>query len=167
VGAVERLKIRIRWYGDREGSICSPMLEVKCKSNQQTGKCTYPLRPFMLDANFTIDVARALFDETVLPDMLRLHLKSLSCVLLNRYTRTYFLSADKKYRITVDDGINAYAMSPHNNSFLSCRLSPRTIIVELKYAVADDETAKVITNRFPFRLTKSSKYIDGVEKLYL
>jgi hypothetical protein len=39
--------------------------------------------------------------------------------------------------------------------------------VELKYANAKDANADLISRYFPFRVTKSSKYITGVERVYL
>ncbi|MFT7452391.1 MAG: hypothetical protein ACI9VN_003123 [Patescibacteria group bacterium] len=39
------------------------------------------------------------------------------------------------------------------------------MIVELKYDIVDDEDAQYISNLFPFRLTKSSKYVSGVDHL--
>jgi hypothetical protein len=39
------------------------------------------------------------------------------------------------------------------------------VIVELKYAAGDDDDARSITSAFPFRPTKSSKYVTGVQRL--
>ncbi len=41
------------------------------------------------------------------------------------------------------------------------------IILELKYNQDMDNGANYIVNCFPFRLTKSSKYVSGIESLYL
>ena len=38
-------------------------------------------------------------------------------------------------------------------------------ILELKYGHAKDDEASEITKHFPFRLTKSSKYVLGISKL--
>jgi hypothetical protein len=38
-----------------------------------------------------------------------------------------------------------------------------SVIMELKYDECNDLSAEKITNSFPFRLTKSSKYIMGIQ----
>jgi hypothetical protein len=39
--------------------------------------------------------------------------------------------------------------------------------VELKYANAKEANADLISWDFPFRVTKSSKYLTGIERVYL
>jgi len=39
------------------------------------------------------------------------------------------------------------------------------VIVELKYDRADEREAERVASRFPFRLTRSSKYVRGVERV--
>ena len=41
-----------------------------------------------------------------------------------------------------------------------------SIILELKYNYQDDDEAHIISSYFPFRMTKNSKYVSGVETLY-
>jgi hypothetical protein len=42
----------------------------------------------------------------------------------------------------------------------------QTSILELKYDHEQDEEAGFITNHLPFRMTKSSKYVMGIESFY-
>ena len=53
-----------------------------------------------------------------------------------------------------------------NNLFLNKISDNRSIILEIKYNLDDDKIIDKITNSFPFRLTKNSKYITGVSRLY-
>ena len=39
----------------------------------------------------------------------------------------------------------------------------RNFILELKYGVAHDNTANHIAQQIPFRLNKSSKYVNGID----
>ena len=39
-------------------------------------------------------------------------------------------------------------------------------ILELKYSIDNDDHAQIITNHFPFRLTKNSKYEVGIDNLF-
>ena len=82
------------------------------------------------------------------------------------YNRRYFESADHNFRITVDSILEYYNIKLTNNNFINKYIDLESIILELKYNQNFDHEAMNITNGFPFRLTKSSKYINGIEKLY-
>lgn len=164
-GESKRLKVRIRWYGELFGFIEKPTLELKLKHNLHIGKIFYPLKTFTLDNNFSIDSMREIFRNSFIPDFLILHLMESNFTLLNRYKRKYFLSADKKYRITIDTDIEAHKLSPHQNSFLHKTIDYNNLLLEIKYNQPHDNFVDRITNYFPFRMTRSSKYIDGITKL--
>jgi len=166
-GVTRRLKVRIRWYGDLFGFIESPTLELKIKHNLHVGKLLYPLEPFTLDNNFSIDIARNIFKKSSCPEVFKLHLMKLNFSLLNSYMRKYFLSSDQKYRVTIDSGIEAYKITPYQNNFLCKSKDNRGIILELKYNKPDDRFADRITNYFSFRMTRSSKYVDGLSRLHM
>jgi len=164
-GVDRRLKVRIRWYGDLFGFIKKPMLELKLKHNLHVGKLLYPLEAFTLDSSFSIDVIREIFRKSQLNEGLKLHLAELNFSLLNSYDRKYFLSSSGDYRVTIDDNMRAYELSLYQNNFLYSRPDRTGTILELKYNKPHDELVSGITNYFPFRITRSSKYIDGVRSL--
>jgi len=165
-GANMRLKMRIRWYGDLFGTVEEPVLELKLKHNLHVGKLLYPLKEFVMDAGFSINDIRRVFAESSISEAIRPHLSELNFSLLNSYTRKYFLSSDRNYRVTVDRDVMAYGLSPHENRFLRRVVNRTGVILELKYNKAQDESADCITNYFPFRMTRSSKYVNGLERLY-
>ena len=165
-GAARRLKIRIRWYGNLFGFIKDPVLELKIKHNLHVGKLRYPLKPFILDDNFSIDVIRKAFKESSLGENLRSHLIDLNFSLLNTYKRKYFLSSNRKYRITIDSDMQIYRLLSYQNCFLHKLTDYTDAILEIKYNKSQDKFVDGITNYFPFRMSKSSKYVDGVAKLY-
>ncbi|MFT6321967.1 MAG: hypothetical protein ACJAT4_002902 [Granulosicoccus sp.] len=41
------------------------------------------------------------------------------------------------------------------------------VVMEMKYDVDDDQEAGKVSSAFPFRLTKNSKYVNGVDHLDL
>ena len=85
-------------------------------------------------------------------------------VLLNRYHRKYFLSKNKKFRITVDSHQKIAApCCPIALKNLS--INAFMTIVELKYDCKWDPQASQIINGLSGRISKNSKYIDGVEFL--
>ncbi|MFH1317462.1 MAG: VTC domain-containing protein [Candidatus Omnitrophota bacterium] len=164
-GLDKRLKIRIRWYGDLFGLIKKPVLELKLKHNLHVGKLLYPLKPFALNKEFSLDLIQKVLKQSDLSENLLLHLTRADLSLLNSYQRKYFLSADRNYRATVDWEMQAYRLFLRENQFLHQITDHETIILELKYNKLQDQLADRITNHFPVRIAKSSKYIDGLMKL--
>ena len=73
------------------------------------------------------------------------------------------MSSDHKFRITVDNDLRFYRIKSLHNLFVDKIVDNFTFIIELKYDQANDNGAKFITNAFPFRLTKNSKYVGGYE----
>ena len=169
-GLHDRKKHRIRWYGSTFGQIASPVLEIKIKNGLLGSKLSYPLNAFCLDRHYGIrdlDTVVSPSSDTAkpMPRRLRDQIQSMKPMLLNSYDRVYFLSADKRYRITVDSELRYYKIASRNNSFLHSLKLRRSVILELKYSDQHDGGAAHITSRLPFRVTKSSKYVEGVERL--
>lgn len=164
-GKSKRIKIRIRWYGDLLGTIKHPVLEIKTKSGIVGSKISYPLDIILVNESLTIENIHKIFKESSIPDVLKLCLLDLKFSLLNCYKRKYFLSADKKFRITIDSDLRFLRLSPLSNTFSHVLVDNTNTILELKYEQEVNDYAERITNYFPFRMTKSSKYAAGVELL--
>jgi hypothetical protein len=163
-GKGSRKKARVRWYGDQTGYIGKPVLELKVREGMLGDKISFRLQPFTLNQDFTYQTLLQVFKQSDLPfwvEELLLHLKP---TLLNRYKRNYFISFDQNFRITLDDELAYYAIRVNNNTF-SERYFTSNVIVELKYNREFDDVAPAVTNKIPFRLTKSSKYVNGIELL--
>ena len=77
------------------------------------------------------------------------------------YFRSYYISANKNYRITIDQQLTYYYIGPGIN-FILPKNSQKGIIIEIKYSMKDDDEVQMITNQFPFRLTRNSKYVQGL-----
>lgn len=162
-GSLFRTKERIRWYGELFGLIEKPMLEFKLKRGLVGRKESFKLHSFVLDESFNLEAIAEFIDGSDIPEPVRLRLRNAFPTLVNRYQRKYFLSADSRFRITLDSGMEYYQVGPNNNVFLHPVINDRDIILELKYDVSSDDAASEITGGFPFRVTKSSKYVQGVE----
>jgi len=166
-GNSERMKVRIRWYGSLFGKIENPTLELKVKKGLLGQKKRFSLLPFKLDHNIDYLDFFALVEKSgISKEIDKIGLKSLFPVILNGYKRKYFLSADKEYRITIDSDQIFYAIDKRNNSFMNKQEDRVNIVVELKYNFNKDKNADKITNIFPFRLSKNSKYVNGVNVCY-
>jgi hypothetical protein len=162
-GVSNRIKTRIRWYGDLFGHISKPKLELKIKRGLLGKKGTSLFPPFDLLYNFKTISSPPSLD--VLNDSINYELRGLKPVLLNRYLRKYFLSSDKKIRLTVDQNqtfhhITQLSGVSYNKIYDDCN-----IVLELKYESVYEEEAYKISSYFPFRLTKSSKYVRGLALL--
>ena len=164
-GEALRTKYRVRWYGKLYQSIAKPILEIKAKNGPVNTKYSFVLVPFDLNSSFTNEIWKGIQAQSTLPDDIRIALSNLKPVLLNRYLRHYFLSRDKKFRITIDSEMSYYPFSGFNPSSRDHGLHQNDIVVELKYAPEDDQEARDISTHFPFNLTKNSKYLNGIERL--
>jgi len=166
-GNLYRVKSRIRWYGRTFGVIEKPVLELKIKNGLLGRKEAYSLDTFKLDGHFNMQKIVQIIQNTNIPEIVTIGIKSSQPTLLNKYNRKYFLSADKRYRITIDTNQVFYRIGSQNNFFLNKIKNDLNVILELKYNIDADDDVNRITEHFPFRLTKSSKYISGLEKIYI
>ena len=164
-GKGSRKKARIRWYEDQTGYIEKPILEFKVREGMLGDKLSYRLKPFRFDSGFTNQALQEVFRQSDLPEWAYGILTQLRPALVNRYRRQYYASFDKKFRITLDDELSYFAIGTDNNNLMENYTSD-DVIVELKYERIHDDVACQVTNRLPFRLTKSSKYVNGMELLH-
>lgn len=162
-GAANRVKIRVRWYGDFHGENEHPTLEFKIRHGAVGRKVSYSLPALDLDGEFD----RKQFEKAlrVLPAMVCYQMREHVPWVANRYRRRYFCSADRKVRLTVDWQIESL-----DARLADVRLRPMPplnprMVVELKYDPADADEAAVIAGEFPFRLTRFSKYVQAIENL--
>jgi SPX domain protein involved in polyphosphate accumulation len=164
-GDTDRVKSRIRWYDSLFGEITNATLEFKIKKGLLGKKQFYSLSPFNLDTSFSrSDIGKALSNDSV-PLNIRNELMSLQPVLLNSYVRKYYMSADKRYRITIDSKLKFHRISYNKNTFLNKVVNHNAVILELKYDSEFEDEAKEIGNKLPFMMTKNSKYLQGIESV--
>ena len=164
-GAADRTKVRIRWYGDLFGAVSRPVLEFKIKRGLLGTKVSFALKPFTLNTTFAAHHVQQALADSELPPEVRHQLAHLEPALVNRYHRAYYQSADANYRITLDSNLEFLRVRPAHNTFL-CK-APRLPyrVLELKFDQACWEGALEIANALPFRVTRISKYIHGLDCL--
>lgn len=166
-GYANRLKVRIRWYGDLWGRIEKPVLEFKVKNGLVGRKPTFKLKPFDISPDLSGDDLVRFLDDPAVPEGVRVELLGLKPALINRYRRKYFLSADGRFRLTLDTFPEFFVVPPFRNAIKKSVLFPERLIMEIKFIQKAERDIDQITRYFPFRMTKSSKYVDGVDSLDL
>ncbi len=157
-GLSVRTKIRLRWYGEDEDL----HLEEKYRDGPLVGKARHEVPPLPLEDARTVVTT---LEAAGLPDRIRLALRGLHPALFVRYRRRYFLSADHRFRATVDEDVSYRAFegsSPWQRPF-----GLESTILELKYGLDDDAAAARLTGVWPFRLSRNSKYVTGIERVYV
>ena len=141
---------------------------MKQKSGMLGWKERYEVQPIDVDFNRKIATSHLLkFKSGVADDILQVSgvdLAFLKPTLINNYEREYYLTADENFRLTVDTNLQFYDINPFR-IFSGMPFQKDRIVVELKFSEDCYEMAEFVTSRLPIRLTKSSKYVVGVDRL--
>lgn len=161
-GVSNRQKVRIRWYGKMMGEIIDPKLEFKIKKGLVGDKWTYNLNSFLMSNQIGLTSLQQVFKDSGLGNPIFEMIRDLKPTLLNSYRRRYFVSANKKFRITLDYDVNYRNIKDKFNCFGAIAEQDSFNVVELKYNLEDDKLANQVTTQFTFRLSKNSKYVNGV-----
>lgn len=160
-GVAERKKTRIRWYGALAGEH-TPALEQKLRSGSVGYKRVYPLPALAFAGHVEPGRWDELASAATEPDVVRGALAGLAPTLLTRYHRHYFVSAGGRIRLTLDTGLELYAIRRGAGRLERLPASWPSAIFELKYAPRDVAEAAEITAAFPLRVAKCSKYVLGI-----
>jgi len=159
-----RTKCRLRWYGEVEAAE-EVVFEAKHRRNATGHKRQHTIPTATLglaDLPFARLYTRL---RPLLPGDLRVRLdQGHRPALYNRYRREYYATASG-VRMTVDTGI-VYA-SVQGGSVRTLRPMPSAAptVVEVKYPSVRRPQAEEALRRMPFRATRSSKYVIGVDHL--
>ena len=165
-GTSQRAKVRIRWYSDLFGTIQQPMLEVKIKNGDLGSKLLYPLDSFEIDNDFSMESMRSIIKQSLIPPFLNEDISAMKPMLMNRYTRKYFLSVDKKIRLTLDWDMEFFHVDSVGFPFKRRIRDSHITVLEIKNDPKHSDEVQMTTKYFPFRLSKISKYIRGIDLLY-
>jgi SPX domain protein involved in polyphosphate accumulation len=163
-GAANRSKTRVRWYGAARAQIEAPTLEVKLKRGLISGKEAEPLSPVSFNGQGVGPVLKEVFAHSRLPENVQTGLQQLQPTLFNRYRRWYFLSADRRFRLTLDSELQFGP--PETKSAESELPSSPQVIVEVKFEPQFNDGAARVTNFFPMRMVRCSKYVLGIERIF-
>jgi hypothetical protein len=122
----------------------------------------YKLKPFVSRPGMDLGLFQKLVEGSDMPRDEILESARYKPVLLNHYKRRYFMTPDKRFRLTIDSELTYYFLNSSHFRFMNKEVEPEANIIELKYDSKDDADAKKISSLLPFRMTKNSKYLTGV-----
>jgi SPX domain protein involved in polyphosphate accumulation len=160
-GLEKRIKYRVRWYGEKYGKI-DPVLELKIKEGRTGYKKSYKLNDFIFEKTSTSNQISKIILQNQLPEEI---IHSLSCknpVVYNSYLRKYYVSSDKKIRLTLDYNIEYGKINTISSDILR---KDDLIILEFKFSPDDHESARRSIAEFPYRQDKNSKFVRGLISL--
>lgn len=164
-GVSPRFKQRIRWYGALHQDNAAATLEIKRKYNAVGDKLRIPLGGFNSAEAINDDGVAALLRSAVGDRRFLSHGDGFKCVLVNRYLRRYFTTFDGLFRATLDRELQFYPVD-NGRRTSDVALQKNVAVVEIKYAREHDRLAREILGYFPFRPTRISKYVYGVDMLH-
>jgi len=157
-GYTKRVKVRLRWYGEFE-NINSAVLEIKKKDGTVGTKLSFPVSgKVSLDKNISLI---EILKRTDAPAQLQENLSNLVPSLYNRYHRSYFISANEKVRLTLDEHILHKAIY----SAVWMEEPDDLKIIEFKYNQNEFFDGERALKNFSYVQDKSSKYIRGLLRI--
>jgi hypothetical protein len=164
-GASERLKVRLRWYGEFTSAAPAATLELKRKRGSASWKESFPLPGIRLEDALSRARLPGGWKVSCVPESLRLSLQSLRPAVANHYRRHYFQTPQGGIRLTVDSHLGFFGFDTPNHGLRRLHHQGPATVVELKYHDAQTDEAVEIVNHFPCRLGRCSKYVLGIQQL--
>ena len=158
-GSSSKSKVRFRWYGNskepQNGS-----LEIKCKRNQLNWKLIYKVQEELGGCDWRTlcsEIRRQLPAE----GKKWMEMNPLP-VLINRYQRKYFVSRDKKVRVTLDSALDIYDQSRKRFPNYSSKSNlPKVLVLEVKFPRELRDHVVHMFGGIPLRASRFSKYVSG------
>jgi hypothetical protein len=126
-------------------------------------KESYSFPAFEFGSGLAAPALRRLIRGSPLPPEIKDHLANHRLALINRYRREYYVSQDGRFRVTIDSELTYFRAMPLASALVARGVDHGVVIVELKYDQPHERGADRVASLFPFRVTRSSKYVRGVE----
>jgi hypothetical protein len=164
-GVGDRSKLRYRWYGEAMDG-AGGHLEFKLKHGALGWKRSFPVTERVdlrsMSWNFFVDLMMRSVPEDVRSASQTLD----QPVIINRYLRSYLITANRAVRVTIDTHQkywNQWATTRPNLRFAT--QPPGTLVVEVKAQRGAAEQVGRVLQGLPLLVTKNSKYVVGCEHL--
>ncbi len=160
-GVSSRTKLRYRWYGESQAPD-SGALEVKIKRNYFGWKLRYNVRNLRYRTKASWQaIRRAMIEQVPAEAKQWLDINPLP-VIINRYYRNYFVSADGRMRATIDTRQEVWDQRYLSRPSFHLKANlPETLVVEFKFDRDLQPLAAKWLQGFPIRVGRHSKYVNG------
>ena len=160
-GSSSKSKVRFRWY-DSSNAPKIGSLEVKCKRNQLCWKLIYKVQKD-LSKNGEDWRRLCLKIRRELPQEAKKWMEMYPLpVMINRYKRKYFISHDKKIRVTLDNDLVIYDQTRKRiPNYYSKSNLPKVVVLEIKFSREQRAHVANLLSDIPYRSSRFSKYVSG------
>ena len=163
-GNQNRVKYRIRWYGNEQ--LIKSKLEIKRKFGSVGNKQLFDFDSFDNSISFTSKLFRNLVNLNKTIDYsLKNYLYNLIPTVLISYERRYFISNDLNLRVTIDRNINYSYISPYKNLNKLKPIKENVIIIETKFQREYNYNEFLDKSFLPLEKVRFSKYTNAIEKV--
>jgi len=168
-GLPSRLKIRYRWYGnlfsknrENEGS-----LEFKFRKNIYGYKKIFKIKDLNLNLNSKWSDIKNKILNALTPEYKILYNINSEKILINQYKREYFISKNKKLRITLDKNIKIFdqRFTFEKPNFKFKNYTQDYSVIEFKFNKDDKILLNDLDISVPIKASRNSKYINGVRSI--
>tara|TARA_Y100000389_G_C17457962_1_gene519486 strand:- start:1461 stop:2132 length:672 start_codon:yes stop_codon:yes gene_type:complete len=158
-GDSNRFKIRLRWY---DNNLDNLFFEIKIKKNIFGYKKIYKIKDLFIYHGISKNSLINSIEKKLPKDFNNRFNRFKFIQLVNSYDRRYYLSSDKKFRITIDKNIQTFDQRKNDVLNLTHKFfSQDKMVVEIKCQKLDQKKIITLFNDFPLRASKNSKYVDG------
>ena len=166
-GVSERSKVRYRWYGNSV-SPATGSLEVKQKRNHFGWKLRFAVTEMPYQPGYEWrDIRQSIRGQLPMNAQLWLDQNPLP-IMINRYRREYYESADRLIRATIDLEQRVYDQrSGAVPNFDHRAIMQDTLVVEFKFARKDRPEAVRLLAKMPLRVGRHSKYMNAARAITL
>ena len=158
-GDSNRFKIRLRWYDNHTDN---SFFEIKVKKNIFGYKKIYKIDNTPIYHGISKNHLITSIEKKLPKDFSNRFDRFKFIQLVNSYDRRYYLSSNKKFRITIDKNIQTFDQRKSGALNLIHKFfSQDKMVVEIKCQKLDQTQILDLFNDFPLRASKNSKYVDG------
>jgi len=169
IGLPSRLKVRYRWYGNlfSENKKNEGSLEFKFKKNIYGYKKIFKINDLTLNLSSTWREIKNKIQKSLTQEYKIIFDKNSEKILINRYKREYFISKNKKLRVTLDRNIQIFdqrfASLKPNYKFKN--FTQDYLVIEFKFNKEDKMFLNDLDINIPIKASRNSKYINGVRSI--
>lgn len=164
-GLSVREKLRYRWYSDDFNITRQSFFEIKSKKNQIGTKFRIPIDKKI---NLNLITKYEFLDNFIMDYQLKeLLTKYNQITLINSYYRDYYESQFNNIRITIDKGISFYSQLSKQKFNTKRANKLQYCVLEVKFPPEKLTDACKILNEIKLTRTRSSKYVTGMNTLYI